>query len=43
MAWYNDEQPEEIIGKVLKDYSVNEDYDELTLMFDDDSCGVFLS
>jgi hypothetical protein len=41
MSWFNDESPEEIIGRVLKDYSVNDHYDELTLRFDDDSCCKF--
>ena len=41
MSWFNEEQPEEIIGKVLKDYSVNGNYDKLTLRFDDDSCCKF--
>lgn len=41
MSWFNNAPPEEIIGKVLKDYSVNGNYDKLTLRFDDDSCCKF--
>ena len=41
MSWFNNAPPEEIIGKVLKDYSVNSNYDKLTLRFDDDSCCKF--